>query len=36
MKKISVSDLMNNNGDQDQLSIVLGLRKWLRQYLEEK
>jgi|GEM_PF-6007187 len=36
MKKISVSDLMNNNGDQDQLSIVLGLKKWLRQYLEEK
>lgn len=36
MKKIGVSDLMNNNGDQYQLSIVLGLKKWLRQYLEEK
>jgi len=36
MKKISIFDLMNNNGDQDQLSIVLGLKKWLRQYLEEK
>ncbi len=36
MKKISTFDLMNNNGDQDQLSIVLGLKKWWRQYSEEK
>ena len=36
MKKIGVFDLMNNNGDQNQLSIVLGLKQWLSQYLEEK